>query len=384
MQQQAAQQGLLSMMLCMETAAYLQVIHRKATAAAAHHRRYSFSVGSPCTPSTARSGGSVHIGAGALARGHSMSADAYLASLGPGGSASGSPFAACATVGGQLQPLYSTNGVYQSSNGGESRPLQHHQLQHAIEAPGSRAASTVGFHSSPGMMQHSGGNLALSSAGGAQHSPRQQLSNDFLLPVDRQPSAVSECDDGLGVREATLTCLEASFSSVVAEPAAAAPSLLNAAGENTGSGDGVVAVISVTGDGRYPEQQLKSATAAADPFATAAAAQVDPSAVPSDESSAAPAAAITLETPSVATVLPSPRHPVHRPHISIDNSNTISRAGSTVAGSFTMGAYSPLPVAAVVADAQTAELMREMAVMKKLDHPHVVALHEVGLACCNP
>jgi hypothetical protein len=44
------------------------------------------------------------------------------------------------------------------------------------------------------------------------------------------------------------------------------------------------------------------------------------------------------------------------------------------------GRYSVMPVAAAAAaaDAMTPELVHEMAVMKKLDHPHVVALHEVS------
>jgi hypothetical protein len=65
--------------------------------------------------------------------------------------------------------------------------------------------------------------------------------------------------------------------------------------------------------------------------------------------------------------------------IGVDAASTLAAAGVAGAGAgYGSGRCSAVPVAAAAADAQTSELVREMAVMKKLDHPHVVALHEVS------
>jgi serine/threonine protein kinase len=65
----------------------------------------------------------------------------------------------------------------------------------------------------------------------------------------------------------------------------------------------------------------------------------------------------------------------------MDAAGTLASAGvsSAFAAGNASGRYSSAVLAAAASgDAQTSELVREMAVMKKLAHPHVVALHEVS------
>lgn len=107
---------------------------------------------------------------------------------------------------------------------------------------------------------------------------------------------------------------------------------------------------------------------------------------------AAVTAAVT--TAAVQLVSPQPRS-VASPLLgepSLGYSNSVSRASSgamfgwgavstpppAVADGVSLSSPRPVPVAAAAADAHTSELMREMAVMKKLSHPNVVALHEVS------
>lgn len=63
--------------------------------------------------------------------------------------------------------------------------------------------------------------------------------------------------------------------------------------------------------------------------------------------------------------------------LGVDAASALAAAGA--AAGYGSGRFSAVPVAAAAAGAQTSELVREMAVMKKLDHPNVVALHEVGV-----
>jgi hypothetical protein len=69
------------------------------------------------------------------------------------------------------------------------------------------------------------------------------------------------------------------------------------------------------------------------------------------------------------------------PNIGMDAASMLASAGASgaVAAGNASGRYSSAVLAAATGgDAQTSELVREMAVMKKLAHPHVVALHEVS------
>eukprot|EP00878_Enallax_costatus_P035984 GHUV01040253.1.p1 GENE.GHUV01040253.1~~GHUV01040253.1.p1 ORF type:complete len:354 (+),score=111.34 GHUV01040253.1:2084-3145(+) len=333
----------------------MKVIHRKN---ARHQRRYSYSAGSPFTHSPAYSG-SPHVGAG-LARGTSMTADAYLAALGAGGSASGSsPFAASAF----LHPLASASGTHHSSNeGGGSQHLSNsvmadQHLQHVIEGHSSRGASSIGFHSSPGMLQRSG-------PGAPQHKQHEHIPgvSDFLLPVEEGSQTTVQSPSQIGVPEATAAEAESSGSQ---------PQLTAAGGASLGGGDGdgvVTLVVSSTDNNTVDKKAQSEELGAEASLAGAVAERIQQAPSPAQPSADA------LQYPANHHEQQYPTG--HLQHLSLDLS--VDRTGSGGMGSFSNGMpNSPMPVAAMVADAQTEQLMREMAVMKKLDHPHVVALHEV-------
>jgi hypothetical protein len=73
-------------------------------------------------------------------------------------------------------------------------------------------------------------------------------------------------------------------------------------------------------------------------------------------------------------------------NIGIDATSMLASAGASgaAAAGNASGRYSSAVLAAAASgDAQTSELVREMAVMKKLAHPHVVALHEVSTGAAH-
>jgi hypothetical protein len=98
-------------------------------------------------------------------------------------------------------------------------------------------------------------------------------------------------------------------------------------------------------------------------------------------SSLLPAAVPLLCQLSNSSIASAASNRVTGPNIGIDATSTLASAGASgaVAAGNANGRYSSAVLAAAASgDAQTSELVREMAVMKKLAHPHVVALHEVS------
>jgi hypothetical protein len=98
-------------------------------------------------------------------------------------------------------------------------------------------------------------------------------------------------------------------------------------------------------------------------------------------SSLLPAAVPLLCQLSNSSIASAASNRVTGPNIGIDATSTLASAGASgaVAAGNASGRYSSAVLAAAASgDAQTSELVREMAVMKKLAHPHVVALHEVS------
>lgn len=325
-----------------------QVIHRKN---ARHQRRYSYSAGSPFTDSPAYSG-SPSVGPGSLVHANTISADGCLQAIrGAGPTLGSSPFAASALLGGPLHPLASASGTHHSSNEGggsqhASSVVSDQHLQHVIEGQGSRVASTVGFYSSPGMLQRSGSSAPQHKQ--LEHNPSV---SDFLLPVEEAPQSAVQSPSQI----------------VTAEPRDChlRPATADDASWEGGNGDGVVTLIASSTNHTSADQKQDIATAASLTGPVPEQPQQDP-----------PLATLSAAALQQVASHRQQHHAGHLQHLSLDMS--VNRTGSGGMGSFSNGVLnSPMPVAVMVADAQTEQLMREMAVMKKLDHPHVVALHEV-------
>lgn len=297
-------------------------------------------------------------------------------------------FSAGTHMGRQLQPLLSVNGLGNSTSGNGSRPLssqglQQQQCQHIIQEGRSCTASSVGFRSSPGVMQHSGDGLQSTSTEGQSPQLAQQQADgsgptSFLLSWSSPDATEQQHEEKQQDNPRTPS---ASIMSL-AEAAVAA---------------GIAPLSSLTGAAATDKEHRASELNASAPYGsslgteTIPALPVDSLAVLSTDTvaQAAPlhAAADSSNTASVMHPVPSllntsirPYKPSHQHQLSLDSSSTVlNSTAAAMASSFTVGTRGPMPIAGAAADAQTAELMREMAVMKKLDHPHVVALYEVKI-----